>query len=149
MRDRYMYPSYQVRFSVILKLGHTRRNKWRIVTTATDRRRGTVVWLMRYTRPDPAEPFFKIRTFKPTNPSFLPHYFIIPLISPLFSTSTLSQPPIISLSQFFKDLKCDLLVETAAVSVYLSTEYFCICFSPFLFYVSLIYTHLCCIFVFI
>ena len=89
------------------------------------------------TRPDLARPFFKIKTFKIPNPSFHPHYFIIPLISPLFSTSTLSQPPIISLSQFSKALKCYLLVETAAVSGYLATEYVCICFSPFLRYVSL------------
>ena len=62
----------------------------------------------------------------------------------------LSQPPIISLSQFSKALKCYLLLETAAVSVYLATEYVCICFSPFLRYVSLnLYSFIlpCCLLV--
>ena len=49
----------------------------------------------------------------------------------------LYQPLIIALSQFSKALKCYLLVETIAVSIYLATEYLCICFSPFLRYVSL------------
>ena len=149
--DRCMPPLYQVCLPVILKLGHTRRNQLQVVTTATDRRRGTVAWLMRYTRPDPAGPFFKIRPFKHPQPLISPpllHYFSHYSFLLNFHNLFLYQPPIIALSQFSKSLKCYLLVETAVVSVYLATEYLCICFSPFLRYVSLIYSHLSCIFVY-
>ena len=46
-------------FLSFLKLGHTRRNLRRGVTSATDRRRRTVARLMKSTRPDPAGPFSK------------------------------------------------------------------------------------------
>ena len=91
---------------------------------------------MRYTQPDPAEPFFKIRMFKPPKPSFLPHYFIIPLISPLFSTSTLpltdhcsQKPP--------KPYHYHLLVGAATVGVYLARIILRLSSSPFPRYVSL------------
>ena len=108
---------------------------------------------MRYTRPDPAGPFSKIRPFKLPTPSYftpLLHYFSHHSFRINFQNLFLYQPPIISLSQFFKALKCYLLVETAAVSVYLATEYVCICFSPFLRYVSLnLYSFIlpCCLLV--
>ena len=149
--DRHKHPSYQVSFSVILKLGHTQRNQQRVVTTVTDRRWGTVAWLMRYTRHDPAGPFFKIRPFKLPNPSFHPHYFIISPITLSFSTTTIyssinhrSFPPTIIQSP----KSVNLLAGAAAVGVCLATEYLSICFSPFLRYVSLISTHLSCIFVY-
>ena len=74
-------------------LGHTRRNLRRGVARAMDHRRGTVARLMKSTRPDPAAPFSKFdRLYSPAL-HIPPHYFQLPLISPLFSTSTL--PPLI------------------------------------------------------
>ena len=78
------------------------------------------------TRPDPVEPFFIIRTFKPPQPLISPpllHYFSHYSFLLDFHNLFLYQPPIIALSQFSKALKCYLLVETAVVSVYLATEY--------------------------
>ena len=57
---------------------------------------------------------------------YFPHYSFLLNFHNLF----LYQPPIIALSQFSKALKCYLLVETGVVSVYLATEYLCICFFP-------------------
>ena len=109
----------------------------------------TVTWLMRYTRPDPAGHFIKIRPFKLPNPSFHHHYFIISPITLSLSTSTThsyinhrSLPPTIPQSP----KSVNLLVGAAAVGVCLATEYLSICFSPFLRYVSQIFTHLSCIF---
>ena len=114
-----MHPSHQVHFSIILKLGHTRRNLRRVVTTTTDRRRETVAWLMNSTRPDPAGPFSKSDRLYSPPLHISPHYFLIPLISPLFSTSTLpltdhcsQNPP--------KPYTYHQLVGVAAVGVYLA-----------------------------
>ena len=132
-----MHPSHQVRFSVILKLGHTRRNLRQVVAGAKNRRRGTVAWLMNYTRPDPAGPFFKIWPFKHPNPSFSPHYFLIPLISPLFSTSTLPLTDHCS-PNTPKPYTYHPLVGAAAVGVYLANWIILRLFSsPFPRYVSL------------
>ena len=76
-------------FLSFLKLGHTQRNLRRDVASATDRRRGTVARLMKSTRPDPAGPFSKSDRLYSPPLHISPHYFLIPLISPLFSTSTL------------------------------------------------------------
>ena len=127
------------------KLGHTRWNQRRVVTFATDHRRGTVAWLKRFTRPGWTL-FPKSDRLNSPPLHISPHCFLISPITLSFELPH-SLLPIIALSKFSKALKCYLLVETAAVSVYLATEYFCICFSPFLRYVSLIYTHLSCIFV--
>ena len=80
-------------FLSFLKLGHTRRNLRWGVASSTDRRRGTIVRLMKSTRPDPAAPFSKFDRFYSPPLHIPPHYFKLPLISPLFSTSTL--PPLI------------------------------------------------------
>ena len=47
--DRRMNLWFQVRLSVIFKLGHTRRNQRCTVTTETDRRRRIVASLMKRT----------------------------------------------------------------------------------------------------
>ena len=99
-------------------LGLVQRNLRRGVASATDRRRGTVARLMKSTRPDPAGPFSQSdRLYFPLY--IPPHYFLIPLISPLFSTSTLpltdhcSQNPL-------KPYTYHPLVGAAAVGVYLA-----------------------------
>ena len=114
-----MHPSHLVRFSVILKLGHTRRNLRRDVASATDRRRGTVARLMNSTRPDPTGPFSKSDRLYSPPLHISPTYSLIPLISPLFSTSTFpptdhcpQNPP--------KSSNYHLLVGAAAVGVYLA-----------------------------
>ena len=123
-------------FLSFLKLGHTRWNLRRDVASATDRRRGTVAWLLNYTRPDPAGPFSKSdRLYSPLH--IPPHYFLIPLISPLFSTSTLpltyhcsQNPP--------KPYTYHPLVGAAVVGVYLANWIILhLFFSPFPRYVSL------------
>ena len=126
---RYVFLSFWI-------LGHTRRNLRRLVTNATDRRRGTVAWLMNSTRPDPPGPFSKSDClYSPLHIS--PHYFLIPLISPLFSTSTLpltdhcsQNPP--------KPYTYHPLLGAAAVGVYLANWIILhLCSSPFPRYVSL------------
>ena len=139
--DRYIDgPSYasvvQVHFSATLKLGHTRRNLRRVISSVTDRRRGTIARLMNSTRPDPAGPFSKYdRIYSPLHIS--PHYFLITLISPLFSTSKLpltdhcsQNPP--------KPYTYHPLVGVVAVGVYLANWIILHLFSsPFPRYVSL------------
>ena len=66
-----------------------RRNLRWDVASATDRRRGTIARLMKSTRPDLAGPFSKSDRLYSPPLNISPHYFLIPLISPLFSTSTL------------------------------------------------------------
>ena len=125
---RYVFLSFWI-------LGHTRRNLRRLVTNATDRRRGTVAWLMNSTRPVPTGPFSKSdRLYSPLHIS--PHYFLIPLISPLFSTSTVpltdhcsQNPP--------KPYTYHPLVGAAAVGVYLARIILRLFSSPFPRYVSL------------
>ena len=122
-------------FLSFLKLGHTRRNLRRDVATATDRRRETVARLMKSTRPDPAGPFSKSDClYFPLH--IPPHYFLIPLITPLFSTSTLplnyhcsQKPP--------KPYHYHLLVSAATVGVYLARIILRLSSSPFPRYVSL------------
>ena len=124
-------------FLSFLKLGHTRRNLRRGVASATDRHRGTVARLMKSTRPDPAGPFSKSDRLYSPPLHISPHYFLIPLISPLFSTSTLpltdhcSQNPL-------KPYTYHPLVGAAAVGVYLANWIILRLFSsPFPRYVSL------------
>ena len=132
-----MHLSYQVRFFVILKLGHMRWNKRRVVTTAMVCRRGTVAWLMKSTRPDPAGPFSKSDRLYSPPLHISPHHFLIPLISPIISTSTLpltdhcsQNPP--------KPYTYHPLVDVAAVGVYLANWIILRLFSsPFPRYVSL------------
>ena len=100
-----------------------------------DRRRGTVARLMKSTRPDPTGPFSKSdRLYFPLH--IPPHYFLIPLISPLFSTSALphtdhcsQKPP--------KPYHYHLLVGAATVGVYLARTILRLSSSPFPRYVSL------------
>ena len=135
--DRRMHPSHQVPFSVILKLGHTQRNLRWGVSSATDRLRGTVAELMKSTRLDPAGPFLKSdRLYFPLH--IPPYYFLIPISSPLFSTSTLpltdhcsQNPP--------KPYNYHPLVGAAAVGVYLANWIILhlFFFPPFPRYVSL------------
>ena len=80
-------------FLSFLKLGHTRRTPLRGVACATDHRRGTVAWLMKLTRLDPAGPLFKIWPFILPIPPYSTPLLPLTLISPLFSISTL--PPLI------------------------------------------------------
>ena len=134
-----MHPSHQVRISVILTLGHTRRNLRRDVESAMDRHRGTVARLMKSTRPDPAGPFSKSDRLYSPPLHISPHYFLIPLISPFISTSTLP------LTDYFsknppKPYTYHPLVGAAAVGVYLAGIILCLFSSPFPRYVSL---HLC------
>ena len=90
---------------------------------------------MNSTRPDPAGPFSKSdRLYSPLHIS--PHYFLIPLISPLFSTFTLpltdhcsQNPP--------KPYTYHPLVGAAAVGVYLARIILRLFSSPFPRYVSL------------
>ena len=138
-----MPPSYQVRLSIIFKLGHTRWNQRLVIITTTVNRRGIIASIMRRTRPDPAGVFFKIRPFKLPNPSFHPHSFIIPPISlsfklpPSLPLSTDHCSPIILQSP----KSVNLLVGAAVVGVFLVIEYLSFLFSPMLRYVSLISTH--------
>ena len=122
-------------FLSFLKLGHTQRILRRDVASATDHRRGTVARLIKSTWPDPAGPFLKsYRLYSPLHIS--PHYFLIPLISHLFSTSTLpltdhfsQKPP--------KPYHYHLLVSAATVGVYLARIILRLSSSPFPRYVSL------------
>ena len=149
--DRRMNPSCQVRLSVNFKLGHKRRNQRWIITYETDHCPEIIASLMRHTRPDPARVFKKNSTFKTTNPSFHP---IPSLFLPFLSFSTLKDHNIsllqpIIFPKFSKFLKFIiyyserlLWVSTWSPSTFLS------CFSQILRYVSLISTHLYCIFVY-
>ena len=90
---------------------------------------------MKSTRPDPAGPFLKSdRLYFPLH--IPPYYFLIPLISPLFSTSTLpltdhcsQKPP--------KPYHYHLLIGAATVGVYLARIILRLSSSPFPRYVSL------------
>ena len=126
-----MNPSCQVRLSVIFKLGNTRWNQRRIVTTAMDRRRGIVAWLMRRTRPDPIGVYYKISPFKLPNPSFHPHSFTVPPISLPFKLpkslplrTDHCSPKILQSPKSYHHL----LVGVAAVGVFLIIKYFSILF---------------------
>ena len=128
--DRRMHPSYQVGFSVIFKLGHIRRNQRWFVTTAMNRHRGIIAWLMRRTRPDPVGVYYKMSPFKLPNPSFYPYSFITPPISLSFQLpqslplSTDHCPP-----QILQSPKSyNLQVGVAAVGVFMVTEYLSILF---------------------
>ena len=137
---RYVFLSFWI-------LGHTRRNLRWLVTNAMDHRRGTVVWLMNSTRPDPAGPFSKSdRLYSP--PLYIPpHYFLIPLISPLFSTSTF--PPLIIAPTILLSLIIIIYLSVLLLSVStLPTESFSVCFLLHFQGMCLyIYTYLSCIFV--
>ena len=91
---------------------------------------------MNSTRPDPAGPFSKFDRLYSPPLNISPHYFLIPLISPLFSTSTLpltdhssQNPP--------KPYTYQPLVGAAAVGVYLARIILRLFSSPFPRYVSL------------
>ena len=130
MTEHRMNSSCKVRLSVIFKLGHTLRNQRRVVTTVTDRRWGTIAWLMSRTWPDPAGVFFKIRPFGPPNPSIHPiHSLFLPLPS-LFNFHILPldhcSPKILQSPK-----SVNLLVGVAGVGVCLATEYLSSCFLHF------------------
>ena len=85
MTDRRIHLSYQVRFFCCFE---TRARMTEPMTRRHDSHRPSsgnrrMINEVYPTRPDPAEPFFKIRTFKPPNPSFHP-------ITSLFLSSPLS-----------------------------------------------------------
>ena len=92
---------------------------------------------MNSTRPDPAGPFSKSDNLYSPPLHISPHYFLIPLISPLFPTSTFpptdhcpQNPP--------KPYNYHLLVGVAAVGVYLAHRNILrLSFSPFPRYMSL------------
>ena len=126
---RYVFLSFWI-------LGNTRWNLRWVVTNATDRRRGIVAWLMNSTQTDPAGPFSKSACLYSPPLHISPYYFLIPLISPLFSTSTLPltdhcshEPP--------KPYHYHLLIGAAFVGVYLARIILRLSSSPFPRYVSL------------
>ena len=131
-----------------------RRNQRWVVTTETDRRRWMVAWLMKRTRPDPVGVYYKISPFKLPNPSFHPHSFITPPIALSFklpqslplSNDHCPPPKKKKLAKALKVIiyKSELLLWVSSWS----PSTFPSCFSPILRYVSLISTHLSCIFVY-